>query len=65
MDTAKIFQNGKSQAVQLPEKFWFSGNEVLIQRLGHVVILIPKEQAWQTFRDGLNNFTDDFCKERS
>lgn len=60
METAKIFENGRSQAVRLPEKFRFSGDEVFIHRLGNAVVLVPKEEAWNTFLDGLNGFTDDF-----
>lgn len=60
METAKIFDNGRSQAVRLPKKFRFSTDEVFIQRLGKTVMLTPKEAAWETFTEGLNEFTDDF-----
>ena len=40
MDTAKLFQNGKSQAVRLPKKYRFEGDKVLIKKLGNVVILM-------------------------
>ena len=63
MEIAKIFENGRSQAVRLPKKFRFSGDEVVVQRLGHAVMLVPKEQAWQTFMNGLNGFTDDVFKD--
>lgn len=63
MDTAKIFENGKSQAVRLPKKFRFSGNEVYVQRIGQAVVLLPKEAAWQTFMDGLNSFTSDIFED--
>lgn len=59
METAKIFENGRSQAVRLPEKFRFSGDEVFIHRLGNAVVLVPKEEAWNTFLEGLNGFTED------
>lgn len=59
METAKIFENGRSQAVRLPKKFRFNTDEVIVQQLGDAVILVPKESMWQTFMDGLNGFTDD------
>ena len=59
METAKIFENGRSQAVRLPKKFRFNIDEVIVQQLGDAVILVPKESMWQTFMDGLNGFTDD------
>lgn len=62
METAKIFENGRSQAVRLPKQYRFSGEEVFIQRVGRAVVLLPKEAAWQTFLSGLNGFTDDFFR---
>ena len=59
METAKIFENGRSQAVRLPKKFRFNVDEVVVQQLGDAVILVPKEDLWQTFMDGINGFTDD------
>lgn len=60
METAKVFENGRSQAVRLPKKFRFNSDEVFIQRVGKAVILLSKEAAWETFLNGLNGFTDDF-----
>ena len=59
METAKIFENGRSQAVRLPKKFRFNSDEVVIQQLGEAVILVPKESVWQTFLEGLDSFTPD------
>ena len=63
METAKIFENGRSQAVRLPKKYRFSGEEVLVQRLGQAVMLVPKEECWQTFLNGIDSFSDDFFKD--
>jgi len=60
METARIFENGKSQAVRLPKRFRFSGDEVYVQKLGRAVVLMPKEAAWDIFMDGLGSFTEDF-----
>jgi antitoxin VapB len=44
---AKLFQNGRSQAVRLPKEFRFKGREVSVRREGDAVILEPiKQQAW-------------------
>ena len=59
MDSAKIFENGRSQAVRLPQKYRFNADEVVIQRLGDAVLLVPKESLWNTFMDGVNSFTED------
>ncbi len=59
METAKIFENGRSQAVRLPQKYRFQADEVVIQKLGDAVLLVPKESLWNTFVDGVNSFTED------
>ena len=59
METAKIFENGRSQAVRLPKKFRFNTVEVIVQQLGDAVILVPKESLWQTFTAGFDGFTSD------
>jgi antitoxin VapB len=60
METAKVFQNGKSQAVRLPKQYRFSGTEVGVSRLGELVVLYPKDRADDLFFSSLGNFTDDF-----
>ncbi len=60
METAKLFQNGRSQAVRLPKNYNFTGKDVFIQKVGETVILFPKDKVWETFLEGLNGFTDDF-----
>lgn len=45
--TAKLFQNGRSQAVRLPKAFRFPGTEVKIRKEGDAVILEPlKRSEW-------------------
>ncbi|MEI7768506.1 MAG: type II toxin-antitoxin system VapB family antitoxin [Chloroflexales bacterium] len=64
MDSAKLFQNGKSQAVRLPKEYRFRGAKVYIKRMGNAVILIPEHESWQTMIDSLALFSDDFMDER-
>ena len=63
MDIAKLFQNGKSQAVRLPKEYRFSGDKVIIKRLGNAVILLPYRDSWQTLFDSLEQFSDDFMND--
>jgi antitoxin VapB len=54
--TAKLFQNGRSQAVRLPRAFRFKGTQVTIRREGDSVILEPLEvrewpdEFWDAFK---------------
>lgn len=63
MRSAKLFINGRSQAVRLPKEFQFSGKYVLIQKVGDAVILLPHNKSWEVFLHGLNSFTEDFMNE--
>jgi antitoxin VapB len=38
---AKLFRNGRSQAVRLPREFRFEGNEVRIRKVSEGVLLEP------------------------
>jgi len=62
MDTAKLFKNGRSQAVRLPKEYAFSGDDVYIHKIDGVVLLIPKSDPWRPFRDSLSEFSDDFME---
>ena len=42
--TAKLFKNGRSQAVRLPKAFRLKGNEVKIRKEGVKVVLEPIEK---------------------
>lgn len=64
MDTAKLFQNGKSQAVRLPKAYRFRGTRVYIKKVGNAVVLIPEQDSWQSLADSLALFSDDFMEQR-
>ncbi len=65
MKTAKLFQNGQSQAVRLPKEFRFEGNEVIIKRLGDSVVLMPANHSWDVLISSLDKFSDDFMNNRN
>jgi antitoxin VapB len=63
--TAKLFRNGSSQAVRLPQEFRFKGDEVLIRKQGNAVILEPiHTDVKQWLADILRNpMSKDFMAE--
>ncbi len=63
MMTAKIFENGRSQAVRLPKEFRFSTDEVNINRIGEMVVLTPITSKWDSFMMAVELFSDDFMCE--
>jgi antitoxin VapB len=64
METAKLFRNGRSQAVRLPKEFRFEGDRVYIKRVGNAVVLLPYDNTWQPLFESLDEFSDDFMAER-
>lgn len=63
MPTAKIFVNGRSQAVRLPKEFQFEGEKEFMQKVGDAFLLVHKNKVWNAFLDDLDGFTDDFLKD--
>jgi antitoxin VapB len=64
MMTAKLFQNGQSQAVRLPKAFRLPGTEVYIKKVGNAIVLLPMDRPWDTLWESLPHFSEDFMHER-
>lgn len=66
MKTAKLFTNGRSQAVRLPKAFRFEGNEVYIKKVSEGVLLIPKDRSlWSVWEQNLMKYDEPFMTERN
>jgi antitoxin VapB len=61
---ARIFQNGRSQAVRLPKEFRFKDSEVIIRKEGTNVILSPHQKSWDTFFKETPLPSEDFMMSR-
>lgn len=64
MLTAKLFSNGRSQAVRLPKEFRFDGDEVFIKRVGSAVVLLPRRGGWGALEQALEAFEPGLALER-
>ena len=64
MDTARLFQSGRSQAVRLPKEYRFAGTEVVVKHFGNGVLLLPADNPWQTLQAGLDAFEPGFTLAR-
>lgn len=53
---AKLFRNGRSQAVRLPKEFRFSGDRVRIRRVGKAVLLEPMAADLDAWFAALDRF---------
>ena len=64
IQVAKIFMNGRSQAVRLPKEFRFNCDEVYVRKQEDEVIISPKKPSWDNFFDQKSAFSDDYLNER-
>ena len=63
MMTAKVFENGRSQAVRLPKECRFNTDEVAVNKIGEIVLLVPKSSKWNSFMQAIDMFSDDFMED--
>jgi len=66
MDTAKLFINGRSQALRLPKAYRFEGNEVYIKKISEGILLIPKNKTiWCVWENNLEKYEKPFMTDRN
>lgn len=59
MQTAKVFQNGRSQAIRLPKQFRVATDEVYLKKTADGFLVVPRD-PWEVFREGVEELSDDF-----
>ena len=64
METARLFQSGRSQAVRLPNEFRFTGTDVGVRHFGNGVLLLPLDNPWDTLEAALSAFEPGFVLAR-
>ena len=63
--TARLFTNGRSQAVRIPRAYQFEGvSEVLIRKEGDALIIVPARKTWTSYAGDGPPVGDDFLAER-
>ncbi|MHB1544986.1 MAG: antitoxin [Gammaproteobacteria bacterium] len=65
MDTTRIFQTGRSQAVCLLKSYRFSGQEVIGCHFGAGVLLLPLVRPWDLLEAALTEFEPGFALDVS
>lgn len=60
MNKAKIFMNGKSQAIRLPKEYRFKTNEVFVQKHELGVLIIDPEKRWKALEGVFGSMGADF-----
>jgi antitoxin VapB len=59
MVIAKVFRNGRSQAIRLPREFWVATNEVYLKRTPEGFLVISRD-PWELFFEGVEELSDEF-----
>ena len=62
MTTAKVFQNGRSQAIRLPKEFRVETDEVYLKRTSEGFLVIPRD-PWDIFFEGVEEVSSEFMRE--
>ena len=57
---ARVFMNGRSQAVRLPKEFRFDTDRVLVRREGRNVVLSPVFRDWDDYFRNSTPLPEDF-----
>ncbi|MGI9303759.1 MAG: antitoxin [Gammaproteobacteria bacterium] len=61
---AKVFMNGRSQAIRLPKEFRFSCEEVYVRKVDGGILISAKKPSWDDFFNQESAFDDDFLNDR-
>ena len=63
MTTAKVFMNGRSQAIRLPKEFRVSSDEVFLKKTREGFFVVERD-PWELFEEGVRELSDGFMQER-
>jgi antitoxin VapB len=65
MTTTRVFQNGNSQALRIPQEMRTDKKEYCINKIGDIYIAYPTDDPWATVRQVLGTFPADYMSERN
>ena len=63
MTAAKVFKNGRSQAIRLPKEFRVKGGEVYLEKTPQGFVVMERD-PWDVSWQACQELSDDFMKER-
>ena len=63
--TTRVFQNGNSQALRIPQSLRTDKQEFFIRKIGDVFIAYPADDPWAPTRQAIGSFPDDFMADRN
>ena len=63
MKIAKLIKTDQNQMLKIPEEYSFSEEEVIINKIGDILLITPKSRAEDMFLAGVVSFTDDYLPD--
>ena len=62
--TTRVFQNGNSQALRIPQNLRTDKKEYFIRKIGDIFIAYPADDPWAPARQAIGTFSEDFMTDR-
>jgi len=63
MTAAKVFMNGRSQAIRLPLEFRVGTDEVFLKKTAEGFLVMERD-PWELFAEGCRELSDGFMESR-
>ena len=63
MKTVKLFSTDQNQVLEIPEEYSFTDEEVIVNKIGDILLITPKSKAEDEFLAGVVSFTDDYLPD--
>ena len=64
MTTTRVFQNGNSQALRIPQEMKTDKKDYCINKIGDIFIAFPANDPWAATRQVIGTFPTDFMVDR-
>ncbi len=64
MTVTKVFRNGNSQALRIPQELRTTEKEFYITKVGNACIAFPADDPWLPVRQTIGAFSDDSMADR-
>ena len=64
MTMTRIFQNGNSQAIRIPQEMRTDKKNYCINKIGDIFIAFPADDPWAPVRQVIGTFPEDFMENR-
>jgi antitoxin VapB len=63
MQTTRVFKSGNSQAIRIPKEYQVDEEELFINKIGKTIILYPKNDPWELFKNRHREISDDYFSD--